>query len=229
MTVKRPSRRRCGTWQGGVAHGTRLRPTQGIVIQQATARRSSSRQRRDRHLFLAAALGVTRGLIHQAFPSLGCGFIRFRRRPVLLGARSGVTHESPRSPSMNAMQAPRCATPQPNFLPVRPMLLRNTHRSAGHSSSPTEGAVPLPLRLRLARWLGAWLQDAPCRPGHIRVRIVRVVGSGWNPQFPTHRRMNVPVVSQVVCRQAIHSSILAAGSGLVQDQGRAPESSVEVT
>src|SRR6476661_8456824 len=49
----------------------------------------------------------------------------------------GVTHERVGTPLTCTVQAPQSAMPQPNFVPVRPITSRSTHRSGVSGSTST--------------------------------------------------------------------------------------------
>ena len=49
-------------------------------------------------------------------------------------------------PSMWTVQAPHCAMPQPYFVPVRPIVSRNTHNSGVSGSASTVCDCPLTVR-----------------------------------------------------------------------------------
>src|SRR6185436_11174912 len=62
-------------------------------------------------------------------------------------AETGVMHERVGTPSTCTVQAPHCAMPQPNFVPVRPSSSRITH-SSGVSAACSE-FVSFPLTANL--------------------------------------------------------------------------------
>ena len=55
----------------------------------------------------------------------------------------GTEQERIGMPSICTVQAPHCAIPQPNFVPVRPITSRNTQRSGVSGSILTCRDVPL--------------------------------------------------------------------------------------
>ena len=61
-------------------------------------------------------------------------------------ADTGVTHERIAWPSRCTVHAPHRATPQPNFVPVRPITSRKAH-SRGMSSG-TSRLVVVPLKFK---------------------------------------------------------------------------------
>src|SRR5262245_36496701 len=56
---------------------------------------------------------------------------------------TGVTHERAGTPSTRTVHAPQSATPQPNFVPVRPSTSRSTQSTGVSASTSTACAVPL--------------------------------------------------------------------------------------
>ena len=52
-------------------------------------------------------------------------------------------HERVGRPPTCTVQAPHMPMPQPNFVPVRPIMSRMTHSSGVSSSTSTETARPL--------------------------------------------------------------------------------------
>jgi hypothetical protein len=59
---------------------------------------------------------------------------------------AGVTHDLVACPSICTVHAPHCEMPQPNLVPVRPMLSRITHNKGVSGSTSTECDLPLILR-----------------------------------------------------------------------------------
>src|SRR2546425_6002436 len=53
-------------------------------------------------------------------------------------AETGSTHERTASPPKCTVQAPHCAMPHPNFVPVIPRLSRRTHRSGVFAAARSE-------------------------------------------------------------------------------------------
>ena len=53
------------------------------------------------------------------------------------GCRLGTWHERVATPSMCTVQAPHWAMPQPYFVPVSPMVSRNTHSKGVSGSTST--------------------------------------------------------------------------------------------
>src|ERR1700760_1610079 len=62
---------------------------------------------------------------------------------------SGTEQERVTSPLMWTEQAPHCAMPQPNLVPVRPTCSRITHRSGVSGSASTSCTLPLMLSLAI--------------------------------------------------------------------------------
>src|ERR1700761_6281392 len=60
-------------------------------------------------------------------------------------AETGATHERMVWPSTCTVQAPHCATPQPNLVPVRPISSRSTQSSGVCGSASTRCDWPLTL------------------------------------------------------------------------------------
>src|SRR5258708_4243319 len=58
-------------------------------------------------------------------------------------AATGIEQDRVGTPSIWTVQAPHCAMPQPNLVPVRPMVSRSTHRSGVDSSTSTLWDWPL--------------------------------------------------------------------------------------
>src|SRR5262249_35304415 len=58
-------------------------------------------------------------------------------------AATGVTHERTGWPSTWTVQAPHWATPQPNFVPVRPSFSRMAHRRGMSASASIFSLLPL--------------------------------------------------------------------------------------
>src|SRR5207244_7717755 len=61
-------------------------------------------------------------------------------------AATGITHDRTAVPSRCTVQAPHCAMPHPNFVPVRPRLSRSTHRSGVSGATSTDWRLPLTVR-----------------------------------------------------------------------------------
>ena len=60
-----------------------------------------------------------------------------------LSAPIGTEQERIGLPSICTVQAPHCAIPQPNFVPVRPTMLRNAQSSGVSGSISIWCVVPL--------------------------------------------------------------------------------------
>src|SRR5277367_6788458 len=56
---------------------------------------------------------------------------------------TGTEQERVATPSICTVQAPHCAMPQPYFVPVNPIVSRNTHSSGVSSSTSTVWTLPL--------------------------------------------------------------------------------------
>src|SRR5260221_10614152 len=56
---------------------------------------------------------------------------------------TGNTQERTASPSICTVQAPHCAIPQPNFVPVRPKTSRSTHSKGMSAGTSTDFETPL--------------------------------------------------------------------------------------
>src|SRR3989441_5976761 len=61
-------------------------------------------------------------------------------------AATGITHDRTAVPSRCTVQAPHCAMPHPNFVPVRPRLSRSTHRSGVSGATSTDWRLPLTVK-----------------------------------------------------------------------------------
>src|SRR6266478_7553198 len=56
---------------------------------------------------------------------------------------TGNTQERTASPSICTVQAPHCAIPQPNFVPVSPKTSRSTHSKGMSAGTSTDFETPL--------------------------------------------------------------------------------------
>src|ERR1700692_2616128 len=74
---------------------------------------------------------------------------------------TGSKHERTACPARKTVHAPHCAIPQPNFVPIRPMTSRSTHKSG--MSGGTSAVCTLSLIFRVTI-------------GCLHVRIIRVNG-----------------------------------------------------
>src|SRR5262245_24427316 len=82
---------------------------------------------------------------------------------------TGVTHERTASPLRMTVQAPHCAMPQPNFVPVNPSDSRSTQRSGVAESESTTCGVPFTVSaIDIVRPLSGYSAVAP---GHIAKAI----------------------------------------------------------
>src|SRR6266511_3848963 len=81
------------------------------------------------------------------------GCARFRERPSMVVTRfpataaTGSTQVRVATPSRCTVQAPHCAIPHPNFVPVRPRLSRNTQRSGVSGTTLTVSRFPFTVKL----------------------------------------------------------------------------------
>src|SRR5215468_4983442 len=66
---------------------------------------------------------------------------------LVVTALTGVTQERTALPSTSTVQAPHCASPQPNFAPLSSRSLRSTYSNGVSGSAGTERLTPLTLRL----------------------------------------------------------------------------------
>ena len=62
----------------------------------------------------------------------------------------GVTQERTAFPSTSTVQAPHCASPQPNLGPFNSRSLRRTYSRGVSASTDTSRAVPFTRRVKLA-------------------------------------------------------------------------------
>src|SRR5258707_8960807 len=73
----------------------------------------------------------------------------------------GVTQERTASPLTCTVQAPHCAIPQPNLVPVKPTSSRNTQRSGISPSTSSRCEVPLTLIVTMVQFRCAEAQGQP--------------------------------------------------------------------
>ncbi|CAG9231666.1 hypothetical protein PSP6_590065 [Paraburkholderia tropica] len=69
-------------------------------------------------------------------------------------AATGSTHERTATPSRCTVQAPHCAMPQPNFVPVRPTISRNTQSSGMSGGASIVWVSPLMVNVVMGRLSG---------------------------------------------------------------------------
>src|SRR5438132_2700714 len=109
-------------------------------------------------------------------------------------ADTGIEQERTGCPSRCTVQAPHCAIPQPNLVPVRCSESRSTHKRGVSGAASTSRALPLTTRETMENsfWIsmrfaaesysgGPWKSTGPLRPECFEGHTARTVGCGQEP------------------------------------------------